>query len=43
MAQFMSLDRIMYTLKNKLDVYEGNWEPFSDFIRKGDIEELLGI
>lgn len=41
MAQCMSLERITYILKNKLEVYEEIWKPFSDFIKKGDIGKLL--
>ena len=32
MAQCMSMERITYTLKNKLGVYEEIWKSFNDFI-----------
>lgn len=43
MAQCMSIERITYILENKLGVYEGIWKPFSDFIKKEDIAELLQL
>lgn len=33
-AQRMSLEEITYTLKNKLDIYEGIWKLFTDLIEK---------
>lgn len=41
MAQCMSMERITYILKNKLDVYEGIWRPFKDFMNHRDIGALL--
>ncbi len=43
MAQYMSMERITYILKNKLDVYKGIWKPFKDFINNEDIAELLRV
>lgn len=39
MAQCMS--KITYTLKNKLDIHEGIWKPFTDFRENGDKGGLL--
>ncbi len=39
-AQCMSTESMTYTLKNRLDAYEGGWKPFDGYINNGDIGEL---
>ncbi len=39
-AQCMSTESMTYTLKKRLDAYEGGWKPFDGYINNGDIGEL---